>query len=88
MGHIFHGFTSDGLIEGKWLFGRREILEKSYGPVPSDGIICQPSALGAELFLWAFGYGEQALDYILTSNFSAEIDGLPDRVENAVPTST
>lgn len=86
LSHIFHGLSTDGLIEGRWQFGNRESLRNFTSNAPGDGIICAPSALGAELLLWAFGHGDKALGFLLTSNFSAEIEGVPKSVSNAVAT--
>ncbi len=88
LSHIFHGLFADGLIEGTWQYGDQESLKRITKDVPGDGIICQPSASGAELFLWAFGHGDKALDFVLTEGFSANIDGIPKIVSNAVSTKT
>ena len=86
LSHIFHGLSTDGLIEGSWRLGKRELLTEVVGNAPGDGIICKPSALGVELLLWAFGHGDQALDFLLKGDFSAEIEGIPKSVSNAVAT--
>ena len=84
--HIFHGLQTDGLIESNWIFGKQESLKKTFSDAHSDGIICIPSALGAELLLWAFGHGDKQLDFLLTDDFSAEIEGIPKSVSNALAT--
>ena len=84
--HIFNGHAADGLIEGKWQYGPQESLKDMFSGVPSDGFICTPSALGAELLLWAFGHGDKALDFLLTDNFSTDIKGIPKSVPNALST--
>ena len=88
LSHIFHGLSADGLIEGRWRYGNQESLAAFVrnGNVPGDGIVCAPSALGAELLLWAFGHGDQELDFALTPDFSPEIEGIPKSVPNSVPT--
>ena len=86
LSHIFHGLSTDGLIEGTWRFGNQDSLKKIVNTVPSDGIICTPSALGVELFLWAFGHGEKQLDFLLADDFSPEIEGIPKSVPNAMAT--
>ena len=84
-GHIFHGFYTDGLIDNaQW--DSQENLKKTFSGVPSGGIICSPSALGAELLLWAFGHGDKDLDFLLTDEFSPEIEGIPKSVPNAIAT--
>ena len=85
--HIWHGLYSDDLIEGRWHYGNQEDLQAVVRGVPSAGIICQPSSLGAELFLWAFGYGDKPLDYVLSGDLKAEIDALPNHVPGAAGTN-
>ena len=84
--HIFNGLYTDGLIESTWRFGSQESLKKIVNNVPGDGIICTPSTLGVELLLWAFGHGDKQLDFLLTDDFSAEIEGIPKSVSNALAT--
>ena len=84
--HIFNGLYTDGLIESTWRFGSQELLKKIVNNVPGDGIICTPSTLGVELLLWAFGHGDKQLDFLLTDDFSAEIEGIPKSVSNALAT--
>ena len=84
--HIWHGLYSDDLIGDQWVYGNQEDLQAFVRGVPSAGIICQPSALGAELFLWAFGYGDKPLDYVLSGDLKAEIDDLPSHVPGVAGT--
>ena len=86
LSHIFHGLHADGLIGNDWGFGNPESLKNIFSNAPSDGIVCIPSALGAELLLWAFGHGDKQLDFLLTDDFSAEIEGIPKSVSNALAT--
>ena len=82
--HVLHGLDADGLVEHTWRFGDQESLKERFSGVPSAGIICGPSALGAELLLWAFGYGDKGLNFLLTSDFAGEIKNIPKSVPNAV----
>ena len=84
--HIFNGHAADGLTEGEWRYGPQESLRDLFSDVPSSGFICTPSALGAELLLWAFGYGDKELDFLLTDDFSPEIEGILQSVPNALAT--
>ena len=88
MNHIWYGLHSDVLIERRWLFGPREGVKDMFADAPCGGIVCHPSSLGAELFLWAFGRGDAPLDYLLSGNLDAEVDGLPNGVPGAVATKT
>ena len=84
--HIFNGLSSDGLIDDHWSYGSKEELRKIGRASPGDGILCRPSALGAELFLWAFGYGDKDLNFMLSEGFSATIDGVPQLGSHVVKT--
>lgn len=85
--HVFFGLHAESLIEGAWAMGDKEtIKEKYFLKAESDGIVCRPSALGAELFLWAFGKAEQPSDFIFSESFSPIVQGLPSFVSGAVST--
>ena len=86
--HIWHGLFSDGLVEGRWQFGTQASLKSIFPDAPDGGIVCCPSALGAELFLWAFGYGDSPLERIFSGALDTEIDDLPNIVSGAVPTKS
>lgn len=86
MAHIWHGLSSDGLIGDNWQFGNQESLKAHFARASGAGIVCCPSSLGVELFLWAFGHGDKPLDYLLSGVVDAEIDGLPNCVPGAVAT--
>ncbi len=86
--HIWHGLFSDDLIEDQWRFGNQEALKKIFARAPSPGIVCTPSALGAELFLWAFGYGDSPLEYMLSGEIDAEVKDLPKVVSGAIATQS
>ena len=88
LNHIFHGLYADGLIGTTWRYGPQESLKTIFSAAPSTGIICRPSSLGAELLLWAFGYGDKDLNFLLTDDFSPEIKGIPKSVPNALATKT
>lgn len=84
--HVFFGLHAEDLIEGAWQMGNEESLKKLYSKAKEGGIICQPSAIGAELFLWAFGRADHPLDYIFNNDFKPTVDGLPPFVSDAAPT--
>ena len=84
LNHIWHGLYSDGLLEGQWQFGAQRSLKAIFPGAPSDGIVCGPSALGAELFLWAFGHGHAPLEYLLSIALDSCIDSLPKGVPGAL----
>ena len=86
MSHTFFGLHRDNLLEGHWQYGDKENLVKLFAGATEGGIICQPSALGAELFLWAFGYSDKPLEYLFSPEFSPLVEGLPPFIQGACAT--
>ena len=86
MNHIWHGLYSDGLIENQWSFGIQKLIRRQFTNAPGDGIVCQPSAMGAELFLWAFGYGASPLEHMLSGQIDTAVNDLPNVVPGALAT--
>jgi len=88
--HVFHGLSSDGLIADNWAFGRVETLKtmSKSEVITESGVVCTPTLSGAELFLWGFGYGNNVLDYIFSSEFVSQIEGVPSCVPNTKATKT
>ena len=81
--HIFFGLSNDGLIED-FQYGSEEHMVKRVAKAENDGVVFQPSALGAELFLWAFGEGDKPLNFIFSEDFNPYIEGMPTMVENSI----
>ncbi len=84
--HTFFGLVNDGLIENDFYYGPKETMLKITNKAESGGIVCQPSALGAELFLWAFGESDKALRYIFDDAFQPIIKDMPSIVNNSIAT--
>ncbi len=82
--HIFYGLVSDGLIGENAGWGGKEALQKVHSSATGYGIIVQPSSLGAELFLAAFGHGDKPIDYLLSGNLEEQVDGIPPFVPGAI----
>lgn len=82
--HTFVGLMNDGLIENNFQCGPKEDMVKRVAKAEYGGIVCQPSVLGSELFLWAFGEGDKPLNYIFDNNFRPSIEGLQNAIPNAV----
>jgi len=82
--HIFFGLGNEALIENDFVYGSKNNILKWYKDAVCDGIICAPSTLGAELYLWAFGKKDKLLCYILDSEFVPEIDQVPCCISDAV----
>lgn len=84
--HIFFGLHGDNLLERDFLYGPKEAIVKLFSGATEGGIVCQPSALGAELFLWAFGHADKSLEYLFSPEFSPTVEGLPTFFPCACPT--
>ena len=82
--HIFFGLSNDGLIEANFQYGSAEHMKKKVPAANDGGIICQPSALGAELFLWALGCGNHGLDYIFSKECQPSVEGMPNTVAGTI----
>lgn len=85
--HIFFGLAQDGLIENRFLYGDAIYLQKRYPACIEHGICCQPSALGAELFLWARGDGDKALSFIFDDTCTTSYRDLPNGIADATAIS-
>lgn len=83
--HIFFGLAKHSLIEDHFRFGPKESMQTHIPNAEHSGIICQPSAAGIELFLWAFGEGDASLTKLFSPSFNPLIDGLPAGFSGAVP---
>ena len=88
LNHILHGLSTDGLLGDNWGFGSKDTIGRFSSKIPEDGIVCTPTALGAELFLWAFGHGDKHLDFLLARNFATEIEGIPSLVPGTIGTKS
>jgi hypothetical protein len=59
--HIMNGLRKEELIGITWLSAPSSLIKEKLGiEVNSDGIFFVPSAIGCELFIWAYGLGRKA----------------------------
>lgn len=58
LNHVMFGLAKEDLIGEGFHFGPKDAMVKTYGENVDAGIVFAPSALGVELFLWAYGRGE------------------------------
>lgn len=87
LNHIFFGLASDDLIDNTtWQYGPQEAMKQFYSEAHEGGIVCGPSALGAELYLWAFGQADQTLEYIFDKDFIPVVADIPQAFPNAIAT--
>lgn len=85
LSHTLFGLHNQNLIEGHFEFGPVESMQKTVADAPEAGFLCQPSALGLELLMWAFGLGDAPLLTIFSKDFDPKIDGIPLGFTNALP---
>jgi hypothetical protein len=71
--HVFFGLLKEGLID-KMFYGDVDYLRKRYKQAPADGVVFQPSVLGAELFLWAHGYSSDSVSDLLKPENDLKIE--------------
>jgi hypothetical protein len=95
LNHIFTGLRAEELICDRLKYGSREAVnsfifedffsqeDAIFTGVTESGIVCQPSELGAEVFLWAFGHANKPLDFIFDNEFSSEVKGVPTTLRGA-----
>lgn len=86
LSHTFFGLHGDNLLEGDWQYGGQDSISKLFPKATDGGIVCQPSSLGAELFLCAFGHADKPLDYLFSPEFSTTVEGLPIFIQGACAT--
>ena len=86
--HVFFGLDSESLIDTTWQYGPEESIKKMFANATGGGIVCGPSALGAELFLWAFGHSDKPLEFIFEPTFLPVIEGVPRQFLNCSATKT
>jgi hypothetical protein len=88
LNHVFFGLHGDSLIEPGWQYGPKDHMLTLTPKATSDGIICQPSAQGAELFLAAFGKADHDLEYLFSSELNVSLEGVTNSFLSAVATET
>jgi hypothetical protein len=87
LNHIFFGLAAEDLINDSfWQYGPKDNIKKVYAEAQDGGIVCGPSALGAELFLWAFGCADQPLEFIFHGTLLCDVIGLPSVVSGICAT--
>lgn len=59
MKHSIWGLSKENLIENFFRYGPADFIQKTYKQAKEPGIILQPTNLGVELFMWAYGHGQR-----------------------------
>jgi hypothetical protein len=79
MQHSYEGLADANLIDKNFHYGFSDYHYHLKG-LDFEGIICQPTQLGIQFFLWAFGAGNEPLEFFFNKNFKAKIKGLPNQI--------
>jgi hypothetical protein len=74
LSHVMHGLSKEGLISPNFQFGPKERMNEWVPNAADEGIIVMPSALGVELFLWAYGLGSTSTHEFLNANYNFGLD--------------
>lgn len=85
--HTFQGLAENNLIEPNFHFGYPNYKHQVWKGFNFDGITCQPTAIGASFFLWAFGAGKKNIEYLFHKKFCPKIKGIPVKMELILTTS-
>jgi hypothetical protein len=84
LNHSFFGLNTDNLIE-TFQYGPKEHINNHCPEAQSDGILVFPSAFGAELYLWGYGFGEKDLSYVLNDDAFEDMAGIPLVEDGVIP---
>lgn len=75
--HILFGLSNIGLIENNFLYGPKESMKNRYPEADNYDIIVQPSQMGVELYMWAYGHWLEPLtSFFNTSMRFTPIEGI------------
>lgn len=57
LSHAIWGLDKEELLTG-FSYGSKDFIKKTFTEVKTDGIIYMPTKIGVELFMWAYGHGQ------------------------------
>lgn len=61
MSHTMFGLVKEDIIGQHFNYGNVDYLKKFYKEAPTTGILFNPTSLGVELMMWAYGYGQKPI---------------------------
>ena len=67
LSHAMWGLKKEELLIG-FRYGSKDQLKERFTEAKTDGIICQPTKMGVELFMWAYGHGQENTNDFFKSN--------------------
>jgi hypothetical protein len=72
--HILTGLTKEGLLDNFFQYGDVSFLKTRFPGIDRGGIVLEPSILGIELFLWAYGLGQRSINDYFKENVIFDLD--------------
>tara|TARA_B100001094_G_C18195576_1_gene810570 strand:+ start:2581 stop:3366 length:786 start_codon:yes stop_codon:yes gene_type:complete len=84
--HSIQGLANHNLIDKNFYFGYPEHHHQYFKGFDFEGIICQPTKFGVQLFLWAFGAGNENIEFLFHEKFKPKIKGLPGKIPHVLYT--
>jgi hypothetical protein len=72
--HILTGLTKEGLLDNFYQYGDVNFLKTRFPGIDRGGVVVEPSILGIELFLWAYGLGQRSINDYLKENIIFDLD--------------
>jgi hypothetical protein len=70
--HAVLGLGREGLIAPDYAYGTQQQVRAVWANAPSAGIVIGPTQYGAELYLWAHGWGDKVVDDLLNPSITFE----------------
>lgn len=68
LSHAIWGLNKEELLTG-FSYGNEDYVKKKFTEAKTAGIIYQPTKMGVELFMWAYGHGQENTNDFFKSNF-------------------
>lgn len=70
--HCILGLARQGLIDSSYVYGSIDHVRSAWAKAPSAGMVITPTPFGAELFLWAHGWGTRSVNELLSPQLAFE----------------
>jgi hypothetical protein len=67
LSHSIWGLDKENLLTG-FSWGDKEHIQKKFKQANSNGILFQPTKSGVELFMWAYGHGQEQVNVFFSEN--------------------
>jgi len=79
LAHSIWGLNKEDLISNNFRYGSLDFLHADFPKSKEPGIIFQPSKIGVDLMMWAFGYGQNQYVEFFDEKmvFNCGIDSIP-----------